>query len=735
VLAVLMLAVTLTPAEIWRAPATDAVYNGFDPNLQYTIAARGSTVKMSRDAVEMTAVQGSQSTANLATTPLRQLNAALDVTVLQTDIASAAFRIGVWSPWTETGYFVVFGPSPANLITADAVINGAVGPSLAGGNVIDSTPLGKYRLGATYRVALFVDRSAGTIMAKVSNSDGAVAEATMNSRKLPSIFGNLQISLTASALSAGAPVNVTLRNFILILPHERLWAAKASDPVATTALITLAIGGGLLVVVAGITALRRVGPAIRRLPRPRLGRKSWLVIVAIGAYIGGNALLLPLSGHPFDFGNQEIYAYVARAYGIQHLYYLPNVVSARVSGGAPYLEAAFPYEPVVAYLSAGIGWIASILFAGGGLFGLDGPHLGGVIKSVNVLFGLADAALIYLILRTIKVTTRWSLIASGLFLFNPAVWFSMSVWGQTHVVSLFFALAAVLFAEKHLPLWAWLALAAACLTRPQMLVFGLLLGIVLLRKFTWRENVAAVSWTVIVSFIALLPFTLATSPSLPIDIMLNNFHVQEAGGNLTTLTTVSQTAYSLWPLVTFIAHGASGLQRAFTPSSTALVGSVTYQQVSQVLTLTALVLVGAALAFRRRAELESGGYIPLVALGIVSFLMLLTGLVATHFLLAIPFLLLCRRWTGTVAYLFLAAIWTVTTLVPMFGEMSLTLPHQQYPLLGGNSVAMTQFVVRLYLSDRFITAAVLANICAVIWLAFLTLRPADPSTRPVPVAG
>jgi len=88
----------------------------------------------------------------------------------------------------------------------------------------------------------------------------------------------------------------------------------------------------------------------------------------------------------------------------------------------------------------------------GGAFALDDARVLYLIKSVNVLFGLADAALIYLILRQIRVDRRWSYIAAALFLFNPAVWFSMSVWGQTHVISLFLVLAAVLFAEKRRPL-------------------------------------------------------------------------------------------------------------------------------------------------------------------------------------------------------------------------------------------------------------------------------------------
>jgi hypothetical protein len=226
-----------------------------------------------------------------------------------------------------------------------------------------------------------------------------------------------------------------------------------------------------------------------------------------------------------------------------------------------------------------------------------------------------------------------------------------------------------------------------------------------------------------------LPLTLATSPSLPIDIMLNNFHVQEAGGNLAVLTTVSQDAYSLWPLVTFLVHGASGVQRSFTGSSTPLIGSVTYQQVSQILTLAALVAVSVALAIRKRTSLEAGGYLPLVALGITSFLMLLTGLVATHFLLALPFLLLCRKWMTTVAYFYIATIWTVSTLVPMLGEMAVAVPHQQWPFFAAQSDSINNFMVQLYTSDRFITTAIVANICAVIWLAFVASRPQVP-TRP-----
>jgi hypothetical protein len=205
--------------------------------------------------------------------------------------------------------------------------------------------------------------------------------------------------------------------------------------------------------------------------------------------------------------------------------------------------------------------------------------------------------------------------------------------------------------------------------------------------------------------------------------MLNNFRIQEAGGNLPSLTTVSSGAYSIWPLVTYLFHGASGIQRVVTPSAGLVFGEVTYQRLSQMLTIGAMLVISAALMFRRRESLESGGYLPLVAIGIASFLMLLTGIVATHPLLALPFFLLCRRWMGTIPYLYVAAIWTLTTLVPLFADVGIMLSGQGgYSPLAPSHNAITRLDIGLYTSDRFITVGVVANILAVIWLAALALR-------------
>jgi hypothetical protein len=655
------------------------------------------------------------------------------VVVLENSGAAQPFRIGLWSPWTSTGQFIVFGPPPQNLITAQTITMGTRGPTLIGGDVRASAGLGRYELGQANNLAVVLNESDGIITTTVRGADGAKVGASVSS----SLFAHVQVSLTASALPGAGTSHVMLRNFRLTLPHQWFWASKADDPLLTAILLLLAVAGALLLAIATVTRFRYSDLAMAandlRL-RLSLNRRSPVLLAVVGAiafYVIGNALLFPLGGHPFDMGDEKLYAYVARTYGSAQLYYLPNVVSlAWIWNGTPLVEAAFPYEPVSAYLHTAIGWVNSIVFAGGGIFSPRSLSVEYLTKAVNVAFGLADAILVLQISRHLGLNQRRSFVASALFLFNPAVWFSMSIWGQTHVFSIFLVLAAVVMAEKHRITGAWLALAAACLTRPQMLVFGLLLGVAFLRKFTWQENVQALSWSVVGTFLLLMPLMLATSASLPVDIMLHNLHVQEGGGNAATLTTVSQDSYSIWPLVTYAVRGASSLQRSFTPSSEYIVGSVTYQQLGLGLTVLALLLVTVALVVRTRGALDSGRYLPLVALGICSFLMFVTGVVATHFLLALPFLLLCRRWIGSVAYVYIVAIWTITTLVPMFGDMGIAISASDYPLLAPSQNDLTRFAVALYSSDRFITVSIVANVCALAWLALLTLRPTPDTARP-----
>jgi hypothetical protein len=732
-----MLGLTLMPAEAWHQPSSDVTYAGFDPNLVYAAGGRnGSAVSVSSEAVEMTAAPRTAPAVLLATTLLPKFRGSVDVTILGNEGAQDPLRVGIWSPWTVNGVFVDFGPAPKNEITIQTISDGAIASILESGKVVSSIPVGSYTVGTTYAIGVDVDRQAGKLSFRVSGSDLSGADVQVPVQGLSDLMSNVQMSLSAGSAPGTGAAAARLSNYQASLPHQRWWADKIDDARVRLLLIALSIMGSLLLAI-------RVGLWVRddfRWRKPVVARLSTRravtlagIGIAIAVYLAGNAFLFRLGGHPFDFGAEKLYAYTARTYGLADLFYLPNIVSlARVWLGVPYVETAFPYGPTFAFISAGEGWLTGLLSAKGGAISLFDIRLDVVIKSTNVAFGLADAVLIYAILRKIGSSRNWSLIAAALFLFNPAVWFSVAVWGQTHVISLFFVLLAVWMAEMRLVALAWLALAAATMTRPQMIVFAFIVGIIFLRKFTWRENLSAISIAVIATFVAILPMTLGTSPSLPVDITLNNFRIHQQAGNTALLSPVSLGGYSVWPLVTYLVAGQLGSARVFVASSEILAGGLTYQQVSQILTVLALVIVGVLLWLRRKSDFEGGGYLPQVALAISLFLMLVTEVVGTHFLLALPFLILCRRWMTAPAFWFVIIAWTVTTFVAMYGEMGTVLTVQSNPLLEPSHNRLTNAFIHLYGWDRFISVAVTANLCVVAWLAYLTWRRPATSARATP---
>jgi hypothetical protein len=272
-----------------------------------------------------------------------------------------------------------------------------------------------------------------------------------------------------------------------------------------------------------------------------------------------------------------------------------------------------------------------------------------------------------------------------------------------------------------------------------MLVPASLMGLILLRRFSLRQNLQATAWSVILTFLFLGPFLVAISPSLPVDIWANQLRFQEGGGNEPAQTVVSLGALSTWPLVTYFLEGASGLARFSYLAVSPLVGDFTYQRVSQLVTLGAVLVVAGAILLRRRPVTAMGDHLPLLALGTTAFLMLKTGLAAPHLLIGLPFLILCRKSMNSVAYLSLVAIWTVTTLVTMYGSLGGALAasgvESLAPLLHPSDNPVTRLAIDLFSSDWFITAGSLANTLVLVWLAVEALRPllvSSPRPEAVP---
>ena len=138
-------------------------------------------------------------------------------------------------------------------------------------------------------------------------------------------------------------------------------------------------------------------------------------------------------------------------------------------------------------------------------------------------------------------------------------------------LSLFFILGSIWLAERQQPLGAWLMLALGAFTRPQMFVLAFLLGLVYLRKFGFTRNLSSISWTVILCFIALGPFAVAISPSLPVDYVVRTlvYHVGNGQADVAYLG-ISPGNYSISTLPLLLVSGLHGLDRMWAPSTLSL---------------------------------------------------------------------------------------------------------------------------------------------------------------------
>jgi hypothetical protein len=719
-----MLVVIAIPGTVWRQAATGTEYQGFDPNLlsinptNYQ-ASNPGTVQVSPATVEITAVAGSTPSVHLMTTASRSFKVAMNVVVQANPAGSTPLRLGLWSPRSNSGYFLVFGPEPENAISTESVFDGIPDQTLVGGT-IDRVVQGHYTPDQVYDLQVTVAKDSGLLAYDLSGPGLTLLHVAATPSNPAGLINEVRLTLTASAASTSVTSTATLGHYTLSVPAQTGGALRVNDPLATALLVLLGIVGGLLLAISGFAWARRVSHTGIGWPAFSFGRTQLILGgIAVLAVAGVNALLFGLGSATFDMKDQETWSYIAATYGPVQIFVLaPFTTVAQAWNGVPYAAADFPYQPVMVYLFALFGWIARVF----GSFQIQN-----LIKAVNVAFGLLDGLLILSILRALNVSWRWSVTAAALWIFNPAVWFSMSIWGADHVLSLFFILLAILLAKHDHPVGAWLVLGIGSLTRPQMLVLGLLVGVLLLRKFPLRTNVIALSWTVIVIFLLLIPFTIAISPSLPVDLMTDTFRVQALGGNERALTTVSLDAYSFWPLVTLLLSHQSGLARILYPSDSPLFGSVTYHQAGLLVALVIVVGAVVMIAIRSKAKLLTGAYLPIIAFGFAGFLMFATGLAATHFILALPFILLCRPWLRAANYYAIVAGWTITTLLAMYGILAFDLSNSDWlhvPLFGQHASlsALSSFVANVYTSDRAISVGVVINTLIFLALVIVAVR-------------
>jgi hypothetical protein len=708
-----ILLLVLLPTKTWITPETGFTLSGFDPNLIY-IDEKGNAenpgiVEVKSDSLNLTALAGSQPTVHLITSPLSYI-AEFDAEIVNTQGSAHPLQVKLWTPRTDSGFHVWFPSSPQGWITSGVVINGALKNS--------EKRMMPYTPHETYHFKIEVTKGS-RIALEVSTPERRAARS-IKPDDAPEIFEEFRLSLTVFATGLEGSSTSMLRNFRIKVPSQTIIANATSDwrlPLIYAAIIALialayvkelteiftSVRGRLRKIVSAMIQLAKSGSHLSHL---KFGGTALLFLIV-------NFALFGLGNHPFDIYTQKAWAYVSGKYGVESLYYLTNITTAaKAFGGIPYQEAGFSYLPLMGYYFSLIGWVYRILFNPAGLI-LDTFTLEYIIKTFNILFGLLDGFLVYCILRKIGVASRAAFSSMLLFLFNPALIFDMSIWGQTETILLFFLLLAIFAIVSDRPKLTWVFLVILMLTKPTAILFAPFIAIVAVKKFGFRQSAKGVSIGISIAFLLILPLLLAHySPSLLIDPFIYNASaVIGSGGGW--FRAVSVDAFSLWPLVTLFVNHAPGLARMAYPdfAPTALFG-LTYQDIGKLTFALFASISILTIVFANRMSIEKGRFLPIVALAVLASLLFPTRSVSRYFLFPLSLIILSRKHLTNFNYYLSVGILSFTTFLSIYGVIigSANLYPELLPHLNLYDNPVSSIVWKLYASDWGITLGCLLNL-------------------------
>ena len=718
----------LIPVSFWRHPATDATYRGFDPNLLATSPSGPSDIPgkidVAPNALAITAGPRSHPTVHLVTTPL-SFSAAFDVTLNTLPTAGVPLRIGIWSPATRAGYFLIFDHDRGDTIRGEVISDGQSLQDLVGGVVRSDDLIAPFRTAHAYHIELNMDQLKRTLRVNVIGASEA-AVRVVGPDQAPDLFNAFRPTLTVSAFPDDGSSTAVISNYKLTVPSQPTFAGEETvrieDGRATTLVwVALLASVGLCL----IGAVRWLAPRLKNLGK--IGglridsRRAPLILFvgsAAGAYVLANSLLFGVAAKHFEMVASGVWSYVAFKNGVADLYYRTLLAPAADAWrGTPVHEAAFSYGFTKAYYYLAAAW-AYLPFSGPGQLMVRDFSFEVLLKTLNVLFGVVDAGLVYLVLKRL-VGPKTAQGSALLFVLNPALILVMSVWGSTESVSLFFVLGSIWLAEMDKPLPAWGLLAAGAFSRPQILVIAFLLGAVYLRKFGLRRNTLAISWTVLVSFIVLAPFVLAISPSVPVDYVTRTlaYHIGNEQAD-TAYLGLSPANYSIWTLPLLVINGVQGLQRMWSPSTTPFIGSLTYGQAGGALSVGLLVVLGAVALLRRSVSTQPGQYLPILAFGMLWWMLVTPGAMSRYMIYPIATLILCRAAFSAGAYFAAVGALIVVASITTYGHLASDFLGYSggANLLSPANNAVSHFVFSLFSADWFINLAALSNIAVLIAL-------------------
>ena len=691
-------------------------------------------VAISSSELRLTPSDGHEPAVHLLTTPL-SFSATFTATIHEQSGDATPLRATLWNPRNFSGFSIIFDSS--GIIAAEF--------AEGRGRIASLTRLGGWKTGTPYEVQVQWERDERAFVS-VAGPNGT-SSAQLTAAEAPALFDAYRPSLTVVGVAHDGSSDASITDYNLKLLPARFTTIRVDDPlvpILTTALAV--IGAALLLATASpVSALRT---ARRAVSRWAAGARAFArehplatatLIIGGAAYVALNGFLFTLGSQPFDMGSQARWSHVTVVDGLTDIYYAAQVATlAGVWNGTPYHEAVFPYNAGMSYYFWGIGELHQLLF---GHTDPDSQSLHVMIKSFNFAFMIADAVLVYALIRHLKPEARhlpW--VGAAMLLLNPSFIFDTAVWGETESVVLFPLLASLLAALKDRPGVAWSMLALAFLSKQTILLAVLIIGVWYLMRFPFRRNVESFSGALMVVLAIILPFTLSGyPPSIAIDPTLAALWVHGAAGAESIFQVVSYDAFNVWTLVTHVADGASGVERFQFPDHDPSLGSLSYHRLgSLLLAPVVLSLLGFMVWKRKQIGEHPEVLLTLLAVLFVAELFLPTRTLSRYFLFATVFAGIGMagraRWAAIAAVVGL----TVTSLVGQYGSLALVIEDfpMHAPDLAPQVNVLSRVMADLFVSDVFITIAVLLNggslalLTGAMWLQTRLERQAAASESP-----
>jgi Gpi18-like mannosyltransferase len=299
----------------------------------------------------------------------------------------------------------------------------------------------------------------------------------------------------------------------------------------------------------------------------------WLVF---GTALAVRLLLMPLP-EPIDF-DLTYFWLPWMNYGAEH-----GLVQLYLHG-----EPLVNYPPFFLALLVGLGKIYALLVPS-----LEHTPLQSVlIKLPGVAADMAVGALLYLAATKIEQLcgrgSRLPLLAAGLWLFNPAVIYVSSVWGQVDSIHTLWMMAALLAALHQRWGWSGVLMGIAVLTKLQAIILAPLL--VLLAWWSgWRALARGCGAAAAIFLAGLLPLWIGGAGQPAIDVYL---------GSVGFYPALSMNAYNPWFIVHLRAREILGY---WVEDSTAVLGPITLRHLGLGMLAAYVLLVAGVLMRRWRA--------------------------------------------------------------------------------------------------------------------------------------